>query len=219
MFHSRSISPRSMTSSGLRPSKASFGVSSQRGTSSGRRVGPGVAPRASHRSVLAQLRHTARQATASPPRCAVRGRYRDKGLRLGVLALVPDRGPVARPSLPSAGSSRDEFPDFTGTMEGSDSCCPVSPDSCARPAIPPRAWLFAPALPRRRPSGPGGFGFGTSEGRSKGRGRAAGLSGCWGTLVGVRRVLGPRQAPGARPVQHPGTAPPLVQTVGALREA
>jgi hypothetical protein len=42
------------------------------------------------------LRQTARQATASPPRCAIRGRFGDKGPRLGVLALWPDRGPVAR---------------------------------------------------------------------------------------------------------------------------
>jgi hypothetical protein len=35
------------------------------------------------------------------------------------------------------------------------------------------------------------------RGRQSGRGRA-GLSGCWGTLVDVRRVLGPRQDPKAR---------------------
>src|SRR5262249_29638367 len=94
----------------------------------------------------------------SPPRCAIRRRCVDKVLRLGVLALFPDDGPVTRPPLPSAGSSRDEFPDFTGTMRDSDSCRPVSPDSCARPTIPPLRLPFAPAPPRRRWRGPGGFG-------------------------------------------------------------
>jgi hypothetical protein len=40
-----------------------------------------------------------------------------------------------------------------------------------------------------------------------GRGRVAGLSGYWGTLVSVRRVLGPRRAPGARPITAPRHGP------------
>src|SRR5262249_22707490 len=113
---------------------------------------------------------------------------------------------VTRPPLPSAGSSRDEFPGFHGTRKGSDSYHPVSPDSCARPAIPP---LRRTSLPRgpTRPRRPAVFGFGNPSSRSQGRGRAAGLSGCWGTLVDVRRVLGPRQDPEARRVAAPGHGP------------
>jgi hypothetical protein len=55
-------------------------------------------------------------------------------------------------------------------MRDSDSCRPVSPDSCARPAIPPCAWAFAPGPPRRRRAGPGGFGFGTPESRRRDEG-------------------------------------------------
>src|SRR5262249_25597526 len=87
------------------------------------------------------------------PRHAIRCRSVDKVLRLGVLALFPDNGSVTRPPLPSAGSSRDEFPDFRGTMKGSDPCRPVSPCSCARPAIPSlRRRLRSPRARR----GPGG---------------------------------------------------------------
>src|SRR5262249_42217134 len=42
---------------------------------------------------------------------------------------------------------------------------------------------------------------------TEGRRRVTGLSGCWGALVGVRRVLGPRRAPGARPITAPGHGP------------
>jgi hypothetical protein len=91
-------------------------------------------------------------------------------------------------------------------MEGSDPCHPVSPDSCARPAIPPlrhASLHHGPTRPRR----PGVFGFGNSFSRSQGRGRAAGLSGCWGTLLSVRHVLGPRQDPKARLVAASGHGP------------
>src|SRR5262249_20234546 len=57
--------------------------------------------------------------------------------RLGVLARCPDHRSVTRSPLPSARPSRYEFPGVAGTMRDSDSCHPVSPDSCARPAIPP----------------------------------------------------------------------------------
>jgi hypothetical protein len=91
-------------------------------------------------------------------------------------------------------------------MKDSDPCCPVSPDSCARPAIPSlrrTSLRYGPTRPWR----PGVFGFGNPSRRLKRRGRAAGLSGCWGTLVGVRRVLGPRQAPDARPATAFGHGP------------
>jgi hypothetical protein len=56
-------------------------------------------------------------------------------LQLSVLALRPDSGSESRPSFPSAGFSRDEFPDFHGTMEGSDSCqVPGKNSSFAFPA-------------------------------------------------------------------------------------
>src|SRR5262249_51914175 len=71
---------------------------------------------------------------------AIRRRFVDKVSRLGVLALWPDDDSVTRPSLPSPGSSPAEFPDFYGTTKGSSSGHPVSPDSCARPAIPSLHW-------------------------------------------------------------------------------
>src|SRR5262249_148008 len=43
------------------------------------------------------------------------------------------------------------------------------------------------------PAGQESLAFGYSLGADVGRGRAAGLSGCWGTLRCVRPVLGPRQ--------------------------
>jgi hypothetical protein len=172
-----------------------------------RRVGPGVGPRASHRSVRAQLRHTARQVTGSHPGYALRGRCGNRGPRLGFLARWLGRGSVTRPSLPSAGRPQGEFPDFHGTIKGSDSYRPVPPDSGVRPAIPPLRRTLRSAGARRTPRQPGVFRFGNPVSRSDGRGRAAGLSGCWGTLVDVRRVLGPRQAPGARPVAASGHGP------------
>jgi hypothetical protein len=91
------------------------------------RVGEGVASLSSHRSVLAQLRHTARHVTGLPPRCAIRCRYVDKVLRLGVLALLPNSGSVTRHLLPSAGSPRGEFPGLVGSMRCSDSLRTVPP--------------------------------------------------------------------------------------------
>ena len=160
--------------------------------SNNRRVGPGVAPWASPRSVLAQLRHTARQVTASPSRCAIRSRSVDKVLRLGVLALFPDRGPVTRPPFPPPGPR--------GTRSPTSSVLRRAPT----PAAPSHRTL---GLARQYPR------------CVAGRGRTTGLSGSWGTLVDVRRVLGPRQDPCAWLLRHTGAAPPLVQTVGSLREA
>ena len=66
-----------------------------------------------------------------------------------------------------------------------------------------------PSLPPRQGAGAAGREVSGSAPPQpmRGRGRVAGLSGCWGTLVGVRRVLGPRRAPGARPVTAPGHGP------------
>src|SRR5262249_58163431 len=69
------------------------------------------------------------------------------------------------------------------------------------------------------PAGQESLAFGYSLGADVRRGRAAGLSGCWGTLVCVRPVLGPRQDRHARPWRRSNTVPPLVQTVDSLREA
>jgi hypothetical protein len=88
---------------------------------------------------------------------------------LGVPARCPDHSSVPRPPLPSAGSSRVEFPGFHGTTKGSDPCRPVSPDSWARPAIPSvRRDVRSPQAPTR-PGRPGVFGFGNSASRKETR--------------------------------------------------
>jgi hypothetical protein len=66
-----------------------------------RRVSPAVARRASHRSVRAQLRHTARQATGSPYRFASRGHSVNQGAEVQCPRLVscPQDCSSALPSL------------------------------------------------------------------------------------------------------------------------
>src|SRR5207248_2429668 len=88
-----------------------------------------------------------------------------------------------------------------------------------RPLPPRRAGLLCspgdtpaapgPSLPPHPGAGPAGLEVSGSAPPEpiEGRGRVAGLSGCWGTLVSVRRVLGPRRAPGARPLAAPGHGP------------
>src|SRR5262249_54951326 len=84
-----------------------------------RRVGAGVAPRPSHRSVLAQLRHTARQVTDSPHRhkagTAIRWSLVHTILELGVSFMFPSNDSMTRRPLPSTGSPWGEFPRFAGT--------------------------------------------------------------------------------------------------------
>src|SRR5262249_9051053 len=63
------------------------------GNTPGRRVAPGVTPWGSPRSVLAQLRHTARQVTGSLTRFAIRGRCVNRA----IAAQCPR--PVSRPQL------------------------------------------------------------------------------------------------------------------------
>ena len=84
------------------------------------RVSPAVARRASHRSGRAQLRHPARQATASPFRFVIRWRCVDLKSGYGDLGRFPANGSVARHSLPSTGSPRSECPGVSGTMKCSD---------------------------------------------------------------------------------------------------
>ena len=137
------------------------------------RVAPGITPWRSHRSVRAQLRHTARQVVASlrtaRTRCRRRARSGDcfasSAIRccfVGTVpgfdapAMFPSNGSTTRRPLPSAGSPQVGFPDLTGTMERSDSL-PLSR----------RAWLcfawryhdvrlhFAPAGPARVTDRPG----------------------------------------------------------------
>jgi hypothetical protein len=172
---------------------------------------------------LPQIRTCPTQAYGSSshgfaPRSAIRRRFVDRLPRLGVLDLLPDDGSVTRPPLPSAGSSRGECPDLTGTMEGSDSCHPVSPDSCAARQYPLASGSSLPPRPDADAAGQE-FRVRHSSSRRNERGRMAGLSGCWGTPVDVRHVLGPRQDPDARQLRHPGMVPPFVQTVDSLREA
>jgi hypothetical protein len=171
-------------------------------------------------SVHKTLRHTARQATASPSRYAIRGRFVNRVLRLGVPALGPDRGAVTRPPLPSAGSSWDECRRLRRYYEG------------LRPLPPRLAVLWCspgdtrvapgrslPPGPDAAPAGRESFGSGHSLKAVVRRGTTAGLSGSWGTLVCVGPVLGPRQDRYPRPIQDTNATPPLVQTVGSLREA
>jgi len=143
------------------------------------------------------------------PGGAIRSRFVNRPLRLGVLDLLPDYGSVTRPSLPSAGSSPGEVPDFRGTMEDSDSCRPVSPDSGAARRYPRCAWGFAPALPRRRQSGPGGCGSAPPRANTwtgeSGRslrllGNPAGRSPCSWTPAGpgCQAIAAPGHGPSAR---------------------
>src|SRR5436305_11115133 len=74
-------------------------------------------------------------------RCATRGRLVDSGSGFNAPALLPGHGPATRRPLPSAGSSRHEFPGFTGTMGRSDS----------RPSVPSHFVAFARRLPPRAP--------------------------------------------------------------------
>lgn len=140
-------------------------------------------------------------------------------MRLGVLALFPNSGSVTRPSLPSAGSSRDEFPDFHGTMEDSDSCCPVSPDSCARLVIPSLRRLLRSAVARHRHGGQEFSGSATprTDEKDEGERQVSPVAGepWWAFAV----FLDPGRTPRPGRLRLRDAAPPLVQTVGSLREA
>ena len=84
------------------------------------RVGPGITPRASHRSGRAQLRHPVRPVMDSPAAVlsvvVALTRYRDSMLPAG----SPRHGSRTSISLPSPGSLRSRFPRFNGTMEMCD---------------------------------------------------------------------------------------------------
>mgnify|MGYP003542920247 CR=1 FL=1 len=139
------------------------------------RVGGGVAPAASHRSVRARLRHTARplrcryrtvdspapyptvpQATArgSPPRgaggaeSASRGRCVHTRSEFDAPDVCPSRGSLRRRPLPSAGSPWGGFAGLAGTMRRSDPLLPVPPCSVVlRPTVPRVRLWFAPRGP------------------------------------------------------------------------
>jgi hypothetical protein len=95
------------------------------------RVAGAVARPGSHRSVRAQLRHTARQVTGSLIRSAIRWCNVDTVPGSCAPALFPSNGSMTWHLLPSPGSERIPFPCFTGTMRCSDFLPPLPPHSVA----------------------------------------------------------------------------------------
>ncbi len=97
----------------------------------GGRVAGAVARPGSHRSVRAQLRHTARQVTGSLIRSAIRWCNVDTVPGSCAPAMFPSNGSMTWHLLPSPGSERIPFPCFTGTMRCSDFLPPLPPHSVA----------------------------------------------------------------------------------------
>src|SRR5262249_43723227 len=114
---------------------------------------------------------------------------------------------VRDPALPSLRRVlAGRVPRLPRYYEGLRLLPPRLPGLLCSPGDTPAASPFAPPAPDAATAA-WGFRVRQPLSRWKGRGRAAGLSGCWGTLVDVRRVLGPRRAPSARPVTAPGHGP------------
>jgi hypothetical protein len=143
-------------------------------------------------------------------RCATRGRLVDSRSGFDAPALLPGHGPATRRPLPSPGSSRHEFPGFSGTTERSD----------PRPSLPPRFVAFARRLPPRAPVfvaphkpdaglGPGVFGSGHPQGLSLSRRRRSGVPSSWRTPISVCHVQ-PTPAGLRAPDQYSAAAWPLV---------
>ena len=144
-----------------------------------RRVGAGVAPRPSHRSVLAQLRHTALQARASlrggklrrapaagakpaGASSAIRCCPEHTVLELKVSIVFPSNGSLTRRPLPFAGSPWGGFPRCRGTMRRSDSLRTfLPPFVILRLAVPSRAPVFV--SPLGSDAGPGAWSFGVGS--------------------------------------------------------
>jgi hypothetical protein len=152
------------------------------------------------------------------PGFAIRSRSGDRLPRLGVPDLSPDCGSVTRPPFPPPGPRLASSPTSAVLWKAPTPAAPSHRTLVRARRYPLASGLSLPPPPDaavacqefrvRHPSG-----------QRNQRGRTAGLSGCWGIRVSVRRVLGPRQDPDARPLRHPGTVPPRVQAVDSLREA
>ena len=148
----------------IRPASANltfcFASEDQPKTENSRRNTEGGCARAvpwrDHRSVRAQLRHTARQVTVTRCRCVIRWRFVYRGARHEGLVRFPANGPVTRHPLPLIGSLRFRFPDAHGTMKCSDSLRPSRRTSFPSfGATRQCACAFAPSGPRRTTAGRG----------------------------------------------------------------
>ena len=162
-------------------------LTSQRSPRSGR---PGQLPTsAPHRSVHAQLRHTALQARNSPmalrpqPSHTIRRRHVEMGSRLGVPGISPSGGLLARRLLPSTGSrgSVPPLPWYYSTLR-----IPTTRPAalrCLRTGGIPVASAFRSHGRRMRRPWAWSWSPGTSR-RDLPR-RWKGLPGSWGTSVNV----------------------------------
>ena len=152
-----------------------------------------------------------RKARRSPglERCAIRCRFVDTSTGSDAPAMFPSNGVMTRCPLPSAGSLRNRFPGFRGTMGHSDSPPSVSPRFVAFAGRYHRC--IAGLLPSGGDARSGGSGELVVRFPSrKLRWRRRGLPGSWGTLMVIARALRPRQdrprSPGpsvARPARPP----------------
>lgn len=131
-------------------------------------------------------------------------------------ALFPSNESTTWHSLPSTGSSREQFPCFAGTMECSDLLRPsrrTSLPSCG----PTRrcACRFAPDGPGHVTAGQG-FSSGPHC-RTLTPGDGQEFPGSWGIRVCLRPALRPRQDRLARPYDGVGAAPALTKTEAPTR--
>lgn len=161
-------------------------------------MGPGVAPPG-----LPQIRTCPTKAYGSSshgftPRYAIRCRPINRVLRLGVPALLPDRGSVTRPPFPPPGPPMASSPTSPVLWRTPTPAIPSHRTLVLARRYPRASGLSLLPRPDADEAGPE-FLVRYSSDRPSERGRAAGLSGSWGTLVCVRPVLGPRQDRYTRP--------------------
>jgi hypothetical protein len=160
-----------------------------------------------HRSVLAQLRHTARQVTDSPS-AALSVAVAVTGLpRYDALVRIPHHGSMTRRPLPSAGFRQKQFPSFQGTMRRSDFSTPVSPHFVfLRLAIPSRHSTFALHATECNSMKPG-VDDPVAPSGTLSRKRRGDLPSSQETLMCLRPALGPRRDQPPRSLREVGAAP------------
>jgi len=177
-----------------------------------RRVALGVAPQGSHKSVRAQLRHTARQATASPVRFAIRCRHVDRVTKVRCPCPVsrqrlcgsapPSLGRVLAVQVPRRhryyGVLR--FPAVRSVPLRFLRKTVTTPCVCVRISDQARRRLGARGFQVRQPLGS----------LLVKRWRRSGVPSSWGTLVCLCPVLGPRQDQRSRPYTA-SAWPPFIQ--------
>jgi len=170
------------------------------------RVASGIAPRSSHRSGRAQLRHPVRPVMDSLSRFAIRGCAVDPEPGYRVPDGFPTPEATTNTSLPSTGSPRYRFPGFNGTTKVCDFLCPSRRASL--PSLGDTMWCvcrFAPSSTERWPRA-----WGSSSGPHSRKLRmetTQDLPGSWRILVCLRPALRPRQDRLARPYDVVGAAP------------